>query len=254
MKTTCDIIQDLLPLYCDNACSEDSKQAVEAHIEECEQCRNDLLHMQKEIKEETTNISEQKVAKAAKSAWNKKKTISFVAGCLSVLLIISLVVGVGLAHHALNSADADDYNSLRAHAEEYLGCQIQSIKQIEIKGNYLAALCKDEYGGWQLCVFERDGLFHNRWVATGGRRGVAGGKELSSYNLGDSNGNAVIIIFGGDIRSEIKSYKFVNGDITYLCPANKFVLDIFIIQDQSDINGCPIELDENGEEITDFID
>lgn len=30
MKISCEIIQDLLPLYCDGVCSQDSKQVVEA--------------------------------------------------------------------------------------------------------------------------------------------------------------------------------------------------------------------------------
>ncbi|MCM1440001.1 MAG: zf-HC2 domain-containing protein [Roseburia sp.] len=36
----CDIIQDLLPLYIDNVCSEESKAYVEAHLASCEKCRN----------------------------------------------------------------------------------------------------------------------------------------------------------------------------------------------------------------------
>ena len=247
MKTNCDIIQDLLPLYCDNVCSEESKQTIEEHIQECEQCRNDLMQMQKEFKEDIPKIDEKKVAKSAKSAWNKKKTIAFTAGCLVVLLLVSLVIGAGFTYHALNSADGDDYNSLRAQAENYLGCQIRTIKDVEIKGNYLAALCRDDDGDWRLCVFERDVLFKDRWVAMGSRRTDDG--KLSSYNYGDSEGNAVIIIFGANIPSKVKSYEIINSDITYICSANTFVLDIFIIPDAHDISSTPHALDENGEEI-----
>ena len=38
MKYNCDIIKDLLPLYCDGVCSEASKSAVEEHLEECCGC------------------------------------------------------------------------------------------------------------------------------------------------------------------------------------------------------------------------
>ena len=41
MKISCDIIQDLLPLYCDGVCSQDSKQVVEAHLQDCEKCSAD---------------------------------------------------------------------------------------------------------------------------------------------------------------------------------------------------------------------
>ena len=36
----CGIIKDLLPLYIDEVCNEESKLAVEAHLSECERCRN----------------------------------------------------------------------------------------------------------------------------------------------------------------------------------------------------------------------
>ena len=40
MKVTCEIIDDLLPLYVENACSAQSRQAVETHLRECEKCRS----------------------------------------------------------------------------------------------------------------------------------------------------------------------------------------------------------------------
>ena len=40
MTYPCGIIRDLLPLYIDDVCNEESKQAVENHLSECEKCRN----------------------------------------------------------------------------------------------------------------------------------------------------------------------------------------------------------------------
>ena len=40
MKISCEVIQDLLPLYVDQICSENSKCLVEEHLRECEKCRN----------------------------------------------------------------------------------------------------------------------------------------------------------------------------------------------------------------------
>lgn len=39
MKVTCEIAEDLLPLYVDNVCSDQSRRAVEEHLQECEKCR-----------------------------------------------------------------------------------------------------------------------------------------------------------------------------------------------------------------------
>ena len=38
-KKECDIIKDLLPSYVDEICSEASKEWVEEHLAECEECR-----------------------------------------------------------------------------------------------------------------------------------------------------------------------------------------------------------------------
>ena len=35
----CAVIRDLLPLYCDQVCSPESRQAVEEHLAGCPQCR-----------------------------------------------------------------------------------------------------------------------------------------------------------------------------------------------------------------------
>ena len=39
MILDCKVIEDLLPLYLDNVCSDTSKQLVGEHLKECEDCR-----------------------------------------------------------------------------------------------------------------------------------------------------------------------------------------------------------------------
>ena len=48
MKISCNIIEDLLPLYVDDMVSEDSRQLVEEHLKACPTCRR----MQEEIMRE----------------------------------------------------------------------------------------------------------------------------------------------------------------------------------------------------------
>lgn len=40
MTYPCGIIKDLLPIYIDDVCNEESKEAVENHLSECEKCRS----------------------------------------------------------------------------------------------------------------------------------------------------------------------------------------------------------------------
>ena len=47
MKLTCEIVEDLLPLYLDDSCSADSRSAIEEHLKECSSCREKFQRMQK---------------------------------------------------------------------------------------------------------------------------------------------------------------------------------------------------------------
>lgn len=45
MKFDCKVIEDLLPLYCDNVCSNESRKLVEEHLLECKTCQAQLHTM-----------------------------------------------------------------------------------------------------------------------------------------------------------------------------------------------------------------
>lgn len=42
MKISCEIVKDLLPLYHDEICSEQSRIVVDEHLQECENCKSEL--------------------------------------------------------------------------------------------------------------------------------------------------------------------------------------------------------------------
>ena len=46
MKIDCKIVEDLLPLYLDNVCSEQTKAAVEDHLRQCPECQKLIDHTQ----------------------------------------------------------------------------------------------------------------------------------------------------------------------------------------------------------------
>ena len=53
MEKVCDIVGDLLPLYLDHVCSDESRRLVEEHIGECDNCGLLLERMQAGWPEET---------------------------------------------------------------------------------------------------------------------------------------------------------------------------------------------------------
>ncbi len=48
-KISCGITRDLLPLYLDDVCSEESREAVEEHLQHCPACRKELEAMKGKV-------------------------------------------------------------------------------------------------------------------------------------------------------------------------------------------------------------
>lgn len=249
MKISCEIIQDLLPLYCDGVCSQDSKQAVETHLQDCEKCSADVRFMKQDMETGSVRVKDEKIVQAAAAAWKKGKTRAFIKGGLIALFSIAILVAGYCSFHWFSTADESDLDALARQAADYLNYDELSIEKVERRGNYLAALCRDPEGNWSLCEFDRDRLFENRWRANGGKLKIEDG-TASSWNYGSPQGEAVLIFCGGNIPDEVCWYEFQNSNITYTCPVeNKMILDIFIIPDSHNINGYPILLDCNQQEI-----
>ncbi len=87
MEKTCEIIKDLLPLYIDGVCSEDSKNAVEEHIKTCEDCKRELEDYRGEIS--AVERQEEEVIKKISSRWKKSKTKALFSG-----IFIMAVIGI----------------------------------------------------------------------------------------------------------------------------------------------------------------
>lgn len=97
-KISCNIIEDLLPLYCDNVCSQDSRKMVEAHLQNCSACSELLDKMKTEYK--YTNEAEEKQEEMVKnmaSAWHRSLKKGFCRGVLITVCTCLLLLGGYLA-------------------------------------------------------------------------------------------------------------------------------------------------------------
>lgn len=96
MKITCGVIQDLIPLYLDGVCSEDSRNNVEEHIAGCDACRQLCESMKadtldKAMKCETDMV----IRKQGKAMRRKSFTVGAVfAGILMIPVIVCLIVNL----------------------------------------------------------------------------------------------------------------------------------------------------------------
>ncbi|MCJ8012989.1 zf-HC2 domain-containing protein [Paenibacillus sp. KQZ6P-2] len=102
IKIKCEIINDLLPLYIDNVCSEESRRLVEEHLASCSSCTYEAQKFQSEIALSRVNFvnnqSEVKVLQSISNFWNKTRTKAFMKGLLvaSLLFVIFILGYIGL--------------------------------------------------------------------------------------------------------------------------------------------------------------
>ena len=112
-KISCDIIKDLLPLYYDNVCSNESKKMIEEHLSECDRCKSELNRIEEDIKvskeEIEKNRADSNVIKSISSFWNRSRVKSFIKGVIISALFLSLIVlgYFGLFHWHITNVPTD---------------------------------------------------------------------------------------------------------------------------------------------------
>lgn len=107
MKYTCGVIKDLLPLYLDGVCSEESKKAIETHLSECSDCKEFYTAMREADRMEIdTRSAERERQKAASFQTVKKKLLrkQIIAAFASVAVLVVIVFA---AVNILKSAAVD---------------------------------------------------------------------------------------------------------------------------------------------------
>ncbi|MDO5558593.1 MAG: zf-HC2 domain-containing protein [Oscillospiraceae bacterium] len=94
MKITCDIVRDLLPLYHDGVCSQDSRQLVEEHLSSCERCADDLSSMDSDlsISQINQNLDTAKSTADLSKRWKKTMHNWLFGGILSTAAVIALIL------------------------------------------------------------------------------------------------------------------------------------------------------------------
>lgn len=126
MKITCDIIQDLLPLYEDDVLSEDSRQLVEEHLAGCEKCRQNLVAGS--VSSVAANeISASKPLKKIKKKMFRKNAVIALITAICVLVICSSFV-----YYVFYDESPIAYDPSKITAKQ----AVDETIDIYVKGNY----------------------------------------------------------------------------------------------------------------------
>lgn len=94
MKTECDVIRDLLPLYADDACSQQSRALVEEHLDECPVCSNMLQRLKEdEIESSLLEEKESVISYAVRRFRRRSAAVgSAVSGAVLIPVLIALAI------------------------------------------------------------------------------------------------------------------------------------------------------------------
>ncbi len=108
MSKKCDVIKDLLPLYADEVCSDESRREVEEHIRACPECKAELEKLRWNVA-----VSPQKDADVLKRI-KRRLRIEKLVVCL-IALVTVLVIAAGSVMLLTDKLVSVDYEEIVHH-------------------------------------------------------------------------------------------------------------------------------------------
>lgn len=94
MKLSCKVIEDMLPMYYDGVCSDESATLVEEHLKECPQCSRVLADLHSGINIPQKPVDDLKPLEGIQKKWKKSKWTYIRRGICITLAALLLVTAV----------------------------------------------------------------------------------------------------------------------------------------------------------------
>lgn len=175
MKTKCNVIRDLLPLYAENLTSEESNNLISEHLQNCEDCRNGYEKITEKM-ELPTNIDDINNLKKAR----RKDRINLIIGITATILFFSLVFVLvkpyfpylyGGDRITLSIRGEIDDEKIQLNQED-VACKYEDDSPQEISfeetDKYIISTKGDEYGGYEFTICTGDNnivvdFIHTNW-------------------------------------------------------------------------------------------
>lgn len=129
MKISCDVIKDLLPLYAEDMVSDNTRQMIEKHLEECDDCRKSCHEMKETmcIPQKTNTFALEKLSK-------KMMRIGLLIAVLA-LSVTALLFVAGQVH---------------SEAREYLGFGTALVSWTELEDGRLEVVLTDAVDDYEI--------------------------------------------------------------------------------------------------------
>lgn len=120
MNHQCELVKDLMPLYVDEVCSEDSKNIVKEHLAECEACRHLYEKMQSKISIPVEGKAE---------VQGFKKWINKMVLIRTLILVVAFIVVWTIGNWVVTLHWSEVYPNIDAEGLESM------VEVVEIDGN-----------------------------------------------------------------------------------------------------------------------
>ena len=103
MKLPCKIVEDMLPIYYDGVCSEESAMLIEEHLKNCTQCSRLLTDLHTEIEISEKPVDDLKPLVRIQKKWKKSKSVYLRTGiCVTLaVLVLFMTVFFGIWYFSL---------------------------------------------------------------------------------------------------------------------------------------------------------
>ena len=231
-KISCDVIKDLLPLYKDDVCSEKSKDLIEEHLPECEDCREYLDALSSELppvtlaQDGTAAKNGNESGSSASDGIETLRRISRQINWLKVVVVLSAAITVFVVSTAISLVK--EYNP-----ELYLFDRRVAVEDIQ-----MTELYQLENGDFYITLESRHPCSP---VSYGGRIDSPDNEYSESYDNGESclsheKVSKLEQVFLS--RLDFQKYSFV-------VPAEETVAQEEIFPDDSDFWDFPAAVHKN---------
>ena len=171
------VIEDMLPMYYDKVCSEDSAAMVEEHLKTCPHCSQMLSDLRADLDTQDQKIDDMKPLKKIQKSYKKLKLGWLIAIlCVVILTPIAFIVG---AQQGEQKGYAVDYSKEEAiaYANEFMTCLVngdytKAYSYWDIAGEKKDLQSGNLFTEEELVNFEADGL----------KKFCEGGEKLEAMN------------------------------------------------------------------------
>lgn len=203
MKYPCAIINDLLPLYADGVCSEESRQAVMEHLKDCACCRKEYEKME-QYAAQTRNHYPSEVKSTAfigtDSLVKVRRELLFkriLTAAVAALLVIGLVAGSGI--YMKNHVHSVVYNADKQN--------IQVVQESD--GDIIARLYGTEW----------ESVYSRTIELEDGQNAVIFSMTSSTWNdlmIGDNTASEYLVAGNGKDIDQIEQVYFLSQPVNEL--------------------------------------